>query len=403
MSEEANPVVAIVDGADQTSSKRGGAAAKPRKSAGGGKKAAPVAQEVAKFEYGDIVLARLRGFPPWPARITDPENLPANVLALRPKNPAFQCAQFFPVGDYSWLPPKEIQPLKKHQIQAFLNEGHRKAAGNLREAYETALDPSDWDQAQEEYRREREQAEAEAEEDVDELEEEEGEEGEPAGKKRKRAAPAPKKEAKKPKVNKKAEEKPKAKADKPKSKATDKADESKSEGAPAAAGDEESPDPEAVKVKDWRHKLQRAFLQKGVPTASEMDQYDDLFKTIEKYDDMKIEYLQFSKIGKVMKKIAALTNVPRDDELKITSRAEKLMKEWFEFINRSEGGGSSAANGSADKADKAEATMSPTNNDTSAAAAPTSATPAAEEAPEPEAPAPEESTAPDSEEVKVDA
>ncbi len=29
-----------------------------------------------------------------------------------------------------------------------------------------------------------------------------------------------------------------------------------------------------------------------------MDQYDDLFKTIENYGDMKIEYLQFSKIGK---------------------------------------------------------------------------------------------------------
>jgi hypothetical protein len=32
-------------------------------------------------------------------QITDPDNLPANVLSLRPKNPAFQCAQFFPVGD----------------------------------------------------------------------------------------------------------------------------------------------------------------------------------------------------------------------------------------------------------------------------------------------------------------
>lgn len=29
-----------------------------------------------------------------------------------------------------------------------------------------------------------------------------------------------------------------------------------------------------------------------------MDQYDELFKTIESYDDMKIEYLQYSKIGK---------------------------------------------------------------------------------------------------------
>jgi hypothetical protein len=96
MSEEAAPAV---DGGVKPSSKRSsGGAVKPRKSAGGAKKGS-AAQEVAKCEYGDIVLARLRGFPPWPARITDPDNLPANVLSLRPKNPAFQCAQFFPVGD----------------------------------------------------------------------------------------------------------------------------------------------------------------------------------------------------------------------------------------------------------------------------------------------------------------
>lgn len=35
-----------------------------------------------------------------------------------------------------------------------------------------------------------------------------------------------------------------------------------------------------------------------------------------------------------MKKIAALTGLPRDDELKITSRAEKLMNDWSEFITR---------------------------------------------------------------------
>jgi hypothetical protein len=62
MSEEAAPAV---DGGVKPSSKRSsGGAVKPRKSAGGAKKGS-AAQEVAKCEYGDIVLARLRGFPPW--------------------------------------------------------------------------------------------------------------------------------------------------------------------------------------------------------------------------------------------------------------------------------------------------------------------------------------------------
>ena len=71
-------------------------------------------------------------------------------------------------------------------------------------------------------------------------------------------------------------------------------------------------DPECVKVKDWRHKLQRAFLGKGLPSATvsplsacgaaadaqEMDQYNDVFNSIEAYKDMTIEALQYSKIGK---------------------------------------------------------------------------------------------------------
>lgn len=83
-----------------------------------------------------------------------------------------------------------------------MDSTHRKASGQLREAYDTALDPTEWDQAQEEYRLEQEQAAAEGEEDVDELEDEGDEE--PAAKgKRKRAAPAPKKDAKKAKTTKK--------------------------------------------------------------------------------------------------------------------------------------------------------------------------------------------------------
>ncbi len=81
-------------------------------------------------------------------------------------------------------------------------------------------------------------------------------------------------------------------------------------------------DPEAKRIKEWRHKLQRAFLSKTLPTAEvglgagprvrmgaradaaaharpqEMPTYDELFKTIESYDGMTIEYLQHSKIGK---------------------------------------------------------------------------------------------------------
>lgn len=60
MSEEADKAASAVDGGVKPASKPSGGA-KPRKSGGGAK----ATEEVAKFEYGDIVLARLRGYPPW--------------------------------------------------------------------------------------------------------------------------------------------------------------------------------------------------------------------------------------------------------------------------------------------------------------------------------------------------
>lgn len=61
MSEEADKAAPAVDAGVKPASKRS-SAPKPRKSGGGSKKAA---QDTAKHEFGDIVLARLRGFPPW--------------------------------------------------------------------------------------------------------------------------------------------------------------------------------------------------------------------------------------------------------------------------------------------------------------------------------------------------
>lgn len=97
----------------------------------------------------------------------------------------------------AWLPPRELQHLKPNQIDSFLNGSHRKGGGQLRDAYMTAQDPSEWDAAQAEARRELE--EAGGDEDVDELEDEDVPEEKG---KRKRAAPAAKKDTKKAKTSK---------------------------------------------------------------------------------------------------------------------------------------------------------------------------------------------------------
>ena len=69
--------------------------------------------------------------------------------------------------------------------------------------------------------------------------------------------------------------------------------------------------------------------------------YDELFSTVESYDKINIQYLQFSKIGKVMRHITVLTDdkVPRDDEFKFRERAKALVDQWHQVLNANKSNG----------------------------------------------------------------
>ncbi|OXG18053.1 hypothetical protein C367_04867 [Cryptococcus neoformans Ze90-1] len=350
-----------------------------KKSAAKSRPASKPAPAEHKFEIGDIVLARLRGYPPWPARIANPETLPRNVLKTRPgKNPNLYCCQFFPAGDFSWLQNKDIKALSSSDISAFLSQSHRKASGGLREAYQTAQDPTEWDAQQEEIHKQQEEAEA----NVDELEDEDEAEVVVKAGKRKRDEPKKKKAAAAKK-----EEEPKSK--KAKAAAASKAGDKK-KTVSKTEGDEDplASNPECVKVKDWRHKLQKAFLGESMPAESEMPHWNEVFESIESYDSMTIEALQYSKIGKVMKKIMGLTTIPLNDKYEFTKRAGKLMHQWQEFID-------AANRGPVTNGQKKSARPSATTTTTAVAAAeetPASAT--KEDKPVDETPARTESAPP---------
>ena len=87
-----------------------------------------------------------------------------------------------------------------------------------------------------------------------------------------------------------------------------------------------------------------------------MATYDELFSTVEAYDKINIQYLQFSKIGKVMRHITVLTDdkVPRDDEFKFRERAKALVDQWHQVLNANKSNGTDAsANGRTSKEDDA--------------------------------------------------
>lgn len=90
------------------------------------KKSAKSAKETASYETRDIVLGKVRGYPPWPGmvgsrvcslaylnpyffsslficllQVVDPDSVPPLVLKERPttKKTHFYCVRFFPTGD----------------------------------------------------------------------------------------------------------------------------------------------------------------------------------------------------------------------------------------------------------------------------------------------------------------
>lgn len=264
----------------------------------------------------------------------DDENVPSAVLKERPvvKHRDLYTIRFFPAADYHWAFSKDLELLNTEKIDSFLAGPNRKK-GDLRQAYEIARDPQSWNEEQNtivrNYERSLQDAAEEAEENQDQLEEEEDDEDEePSSKKRKRGLETGKvRESADKRKKTKASEAAKTKPEKPSSKgavATTNGGEDKSE---------ESLDPETRKVKEWRHKVQKVFLGRdGTINAEDMPSADATFKVIEEYDGMTADHLRTTKIGKVMKRVMQLTEIPRDDEFHFKDRAEKLCAKWGAII-----------------------------------------------------------------------
>jgi predicted RND superfamily exporter protein len=87
--------------------------------------------------------------------------------------------------------------------------------------------------------------------------------------------------------------------------------------------------PETRKVRGWRHSLQRLCLSKDKPiNPDDMESVQKTLKLVEEYDGITAEVLRLTKIGKVMKRILGLPEIPRNEEFNIRERAEKLCNKW---------------------------------------------------------------------------
>ncbi|KXN88589.1 hypothetical protein AN958_07078 [Leucoagaricus sp. SymC.cos] len=64
---------------------------------------------------------------------------------------------------------------------------------------------------------------------------------------------------------------------------------------------------------------------------------DTFFTTVEDYDNMTAEQLQFSKFAKLIHHITVLDNneIPRNTEFRCKERVDALWKKWQEILNTS--------------------------------------------------------------------
>ncbi|CAN3371558.1 hypothetical protein DIURU_001803 [Diutina rugosa] len=99
------------------------------------------------FAPRDVVLAKVKGYPSWPAMVLSEEVLPANVAKLKPrtskkKGPAVP-VRFFSDDTYIWIHASDLKHLSQEMIQDHFDASSRKRRKDnmLESAFAMALDP----------------------------------------------------------------------------------------------------------------------------------------------------------------------------------------------------------------------------------------------------------------------
>ncbi|KAF9928741.1 hypothetical protein BGZ67_006784 [Mortierella alpina] len=92
------------------------------------------------YPVGATVLAKLKGYPWWPARIESDQDLPANVASKKPKQRPIWPVFFFGSYDYGWFAASELKAFDP--VSAAKAMSDMRKANLQKTAYAEALDPN---------------------------------------------------------------------------------------------------------------------------------------------------------------------------------------------------------------------------------------------------------------------
>lgn len=111
-------------------------------------------QEFLGLQPKTIVLAKVKGYRPWPAMVLDEEILPENIIKIKPKTVRLEKkttepvinvpVRFFSDDTYIWIKSCDLKLLKANEINTFLSKrSNQKKHDLLIDAYKLAQDPPD--------------------------------------------------------------------------------------------------------------------------------------------------------------------------------------------------------------------------------------------------------------------
>ncbi|KAJ6501161.1 hypothetical protein C8R47DRAFT_1109063 [Mycena vitilis] len=101
-------------------------------------------EKLGTFAPGDLVLAKIKGSPLWPAIVADPSTASEAQTKQRPRvrKNAVYYIRFLGVkaGTHAWLTAYKLAPLGRTEIQARIRERARKKNTNLTKGYRKVRD-----------------------------------------------------------------------------------------------------------------------------------------------------------------------------------------------------------------------------------------------------------------------
>lgn len=116
----------------------------------------PTSNGTKPYSPTSVVLAKVKGYPPWPAMVLDESLLPQNISDKRPKNVRQKSGRkgrgkdvtvlpvrFFSDDTYIWIKDNELKPMTQQMIDAHLSSDKKRKDKLLEKAYQLAKNPPD--------------------------------------------------------------------------------------------------------------------------------------------------------------------------------------------------------------------------------------------------------------------